>query len=98
MEHHIGVAGELQEESLREADEAVSRSEAALVKAQTNAAAERAKKMLQGELTAAEAYRLTPAQQWEPKIFEKFKIVARKKAYQNRSSLKWENKQKGEEV
>ena len=29
---------------------------------------------------------------WEPKIFEKFKIVARKKAYQNRSSLKWENK------
>ena len=35
---------------------------------------------------------------WEPKIFEKFKIVARKKAYQNRSSLKWENKQKGEEV
>ena len=35
---------------------------------------------------------------WEPKIFEKFKIVARKKAYQNRSSLKWENKQKGEVV
>ena len=35
---------------------------------------------------------------WEPKIFEKFKIVARKKAYQNRSDLKWENKQKGEEV
>ena len=35
---------------------------------------------------------------WEPKIFEKFKIVARKKAYQNRSSLKWENKQKEEEV
>ena len=33
---------------------------------------------------------------WDPKIFEKFKIVARKKAYQNRSSLKWENKQKGE--
>ena len=33
---------------------------------------------------------------WEPKIFEKFKIVARKKAYQNRSNLKWENKQKGE--
>ena len=25
------------------------------------------------------------------KIFEKFKIVARKKAYQNRSNLKWEN-------
>ena len=32
---------------------------------------------------------------WEPKIFEKFKVVARKKAYQNRSNLKWENKQKG---
>ncbi len=35
---------------------------------------------------------------WEPKIFEKFKILARKKAYQNRSNLKWENKMKGEEV
>ena len=35
---------------------------------------------------------------WEPKTFEKFKIVARKKAYQNRSGLKWDNKQKGEEV
>ena len=33
---------------------------------------------------------------WEPKKFEKFKIFARKKAYQNRSNLKWENKQKGE--
>ena len=33
---------------------------------------------------------------WEPKIFEKFKVVARKKAYQNRSNLKWENKQKEE--
>ena len=33
---------------------------------------------------------------WEPKVFEKFKVVARKKAYQNRSNLKWENKQKGE--
>ena len=33
---------------------------------------------------------------WEPKNFEKFKVVARKKAYQNRSNLKWENKQKGE--
>ena len=33
---------------------------------------------------------------WEPKNFEIFKIVARKKAYQNRSNLKWENKQKGE--
>ena len=35
---------------------------------------------------------------WEPKVFEKFKVVARKKAYQNRSNLKWENKQKGEIV
>ena len=33
---------------------------------------------------------------WEPITFEKFKITARKKSYQNRSSLKWENKQKGE--
>ena len=33
---------------------------------------------------------------WEPKIFEKFKIIARKKAYQNRAKLTWENKQKGE--
>ena len=35
---------------------------------------------------------------WEPKIFDKYKKVARKKAYQNRSALKWENKQKKEEV
>ena len=33
---------------------------------------------------------------WEPTNFEKFKIIARKKAYQNRSNLKWDNKQKGE--
>ena len=33
---------------------------------------------------------------WEPKTFEKFKIVARKKAYQNRSSLKWDNNITGE--
>ena len=33
---------------------------------------------------------------WSPKIFEEFKKVAKKKAYQNRSNLKWENKQKGE--
>ena len=33
---------------------------------------------------------------WDPKIFEKFRISARKKAYQNRSNLKWDNKQKGE--
>ena len=32
---------------------------------------------------------------WDPKYFEKFKIVARKKAYQNRSNLKWETKQEG---
>jgi len=30
---------------------------------------------------------------WEPKIFERFKVVARKKAYQNRASLKWDNNQ-----
>ena len=35
---------------------------------------------------------------WEPKSFEKFKIVARKKAYQNRSNLKWDNKQMGEKT
>ena len=28
---------------------------------------------------------------WEPKNFDKFKVVARKKAYQNRSNLKWDN-------
>ena len=33
---------------------------------------------------------------WEPKNFEKFKDLARKKSFQNRSNLKWENKQKGE--
>ena len=33
---------------------------------------------------------------WEPENFEKFKILARKKAFQNRSNLKWDNKQKGE--
>ena len=33
---------------------------------------------------------------WEPKNFEKFKTFARKKAFQNRSNLKWDNKQKGE--
>ncbi len=35
---------------------------------------------------------------WDPKIFEKYKLIARKKAYQNRANLKWENKQKKEEV
>tara|TARA_A100001015_G_C14812568_1_gene641375 strand:+ start:402 stop:863 length:462 start_codon:yes stop_codon:yes gene_type:complete len=29
---------------------------------------------------------------WDPNIFEKFKLTARKKAFQNRSNLKWENK------
>ena len=33
---------------------------------------------------------------WEPKNFYKFKIFAKKKAFQNRSNLKWENNQKGE--
>ena len=33
---------------------------------------------------------------WDPNNFEKFKVVARKKAFQNRSNLKWESKQKGE--
>ena len=33
---------------------------------------------------------------WEPKNFAKFKVFARKKAFQNRSNLKWENKQKGD--
>ena len=33
---------------------------------------------------------------WEPKNFEKFKSFARKKAYQNRSNLKWETNQKGD--
>ena len=33
---------------------------------------------------------------WDPKNFEKFRALARKKAFQNRSNLKWENKQKGE--
>ena len=28
---------------------------------------------------------------WNPTIFEKFKTTARKKAFQNRSSLKWQN-------
>ena len=33
---------------------------------------------------------------WEPKIFEKFKLRARKKANLNRSSLKWETQFKKE--
>ena len=35
---------------------------------------------------------------WEPKSFEKFKIAARKKAYQNRSNLKWDNKLTEEKI
>ena len=30
---------------------------------------------------------------WEPNLFEKFSLEARKKAFKNRSNLKWENKQ-----
>ena len=33
---------------------------------------------------------------WEPKSFEKFKVVARKKAYKNRANLKWDNNITGE--
>ena len=33
---------------------------------------------------------------WEPKLFEKFKMQARKKANLNRASLKWENQFKKE--
>lgn len=33
---------------------------------------------------------------WEPKLFEKFKVKARKKANLNRSSLKWESQFKQE--
>jgi MraZ protein len=35
---------------------------------------------------------------WEPKIFEKFKVIARKKAFQNRSNLKWDNNQQREKI
>ena len=37
-------------------------------------------------------------QMWEPKSFEKFKLMARKKSYINRSALKWDNKFKKEGV
>ena len=33
---------------------------------------------------------------WEPGNFDKFRAFARKKAFQNRSNLKWDIKQKGE--
>ncbi len=35
---------------------------------------------------------------WDPKSFEKFKLMARKKSYINRSALKWDNKFKKEGV
>ena len=35
---------------------------------------------------------------WEPNIFEKFKVMARKKAFQNRSNLKWDNQLKGDKL
>ena len=35
---------------------------------------------------------------WEPKFFVFFKVVARKNAYKNRSSLKWDNNQKREKI
>ena len=38
----------------------------------------------------------TTFQIWEPKLFEKFKLQARKKASLNRSSLKWETQFKKE--
>ena len=33
---------------------------------------------------------------WEPNNYEKFKAFAKKKAFENRSNLKWDNNQKGE--
>ena len=35
---------------------------------------------------------------WNPNNFNKFKVFARKKAFQNRANLKWDNKQKREET
>ena len=37
-------------------------------------------------------------QMWNPQAFEKFKLIARKKSYINRSALKWDNKFKKEGV
>ena len=37
-------------------------------------------------------------QMWDPKLFERFKSIARKKSYINRSALKWDNKFKKEGV
>ena len=35
---------------------------------------------------------------WDPNIFEKYKVDAKKKAFKNRNNLAWENKKKKEEV
>ena len=35
---------------------------------------------------------------WNPNNFNKFKVFARKKAFENRANLKWDNKQKREET
>ena len=35
---------------------------------------------------------------WDPKLFEQFKSIAKKKSYINRSALKWDNKFKKEGV
>ena len=35
---------------------------------------------------------------WKPNNFNKVKVFARKKAFQNRANLKWDNKQKREET
>ena len=37
-------------------------------------------------------------QMWDPNSFEKFKTIARKKSYINRSALKWDNKFKKEGI
>ena len=37
-------------------------------------------------------------QMWDPKLFERFKQISKKKSYINRSALKWENKFKKEGV
>ena len=37
-------------------------------------------------------------QMWDPNSFEKFKHIAKKKSYINRSALKWDNKFKKEGV
>ena len=37
-------------------------------------------------------------QMWDPNLFEKFKLIAKKKSYINRSALKWDTKFKKEGV